>query len=117
MSIADMRRCWSREMPTGSNRAALLLSLVSSDVTIKRRRRRALRVIVELIPGVKVNAAFATVTEKKAYALAASCLPNGRKYCVPLIGAETFRSNSCKSWLRSTKSISEVFTISKSDDV
>jgi predicted nucleic acid-binding protein len=51
------------------------------------------------------------------YALAASCPPSGRKYCVPLIGAETLRSNSCKSSLRSTKSISEVFTISRSDEV
>lgn len=51
------------------------------------------------------------------YALAASRLPNGRKYCVPLMGAETFRSNSCKSSFRSTKSISEVFTTRRSEDV
>jgi|tagenome__1003787_1003787.scaffolds.fasta_scaffold20857622_4 hypothetical protein len=28
---------------------------------------------------------------------AASCDPSGKKYCVPLIGAETFRNSSCKS--------------------
>jgi hypothetical protein len=31
------------------------------------------------------------------YALAASSDPKGRKYCVPLIGAETLRRSSCKS--------------------
>ena len=51
------------------------------------------------------------------HALAASSAPKGKKYCVPLMGAETFRSNCCRSSLRSTKSISEVFTISRSDDV
>ena len=49
------------------------------------------------------------------YALAAFSLPSGRKYWVPLIGAETFFSSSCRSSLRSTKSISLVFTISRSD--
>ncbi len=52
-----------------------------------------------------------------SYALAASWPPRGRKYCVPLIGAETLRNSSCRSSLRSTKSISEVFTIRRSDDV
>jgi hypothetical protein len=51
------------------------------------------------------------------YAPTASCPPSGRKYCVPLIGSLTLRSNSCKSSLRSTKSMSEVLTISRSDDV
>ena len=59
----------------------------------------------------KANAPYAP------YALAASWLPRGRKYCVPLIGAETFRKSSCRSSLRSTKSISDVLTISKSEDV
>ena len=53
----------------------------------------------------------------RRYALAAFSLPSGRKYCVPLIGAETFFSSSCRSSLRSTKSISLVFTISRSDCV
>ena len=51
------------------------------------------------------------------YTEAASWLPSGRKYCVPLMGAETFFSSSCRSSLRSTKSISEVLTISRSDCV
>src|SRR5580704_9941797 len=52
------------------------------------------------------------------YAFAAcSSEPSGRKYCVPRIGSLTRRSSACKSSLRSTKSISEVFTISRSDDV
>jgi len=48
---------------------------------------------------------------------ACSSGPRGRKYCVPRIGSLTRRSNACKSSLRSTKSISEVFTISRSEDV
>jgi hypothetical protein len=52
-----------------------------------------------------------------AYAPTASCPPSGRKYCVPLIGSVTLRRSSCRSSLRSTKSISEVLTISRSDDV
>ena len=63
------------------------------------------------------NLETSSSAQNDRYALAASWLPSGKKYCVPLIGAETFRSSSCKSWLRSTKSISEVFTISRSDDV
>src|SRR5712691_10754346 len=55
--------------------------------------------------------------DDRSYALAASWLPKGRKYCVPLIGAETFLRSSCKSSLRSTKSISEVLTISRSEEV
>ena len=34
---------------------------------------------------------------RRCHADAASWLPSGRKYCVPLIGADTFRSSSCKS--------------------
>jgi hypothetical protein len=56
--------------------------------------------------------------EQKMGALqAASCPPSGRKYCVPLIGSVTFHSSSCKSSSRSTKSISDVLTINRSDDV
>ena len=51
------------------------------------------------------------------YAPTASAPPSGKKYCVPLIGSVTLRSSSCKSSLRSTKSMSEVLTISRSDDV
>jgi len=58
-----------------------------------------------------------TNDQRRGYALAASCPPSGKKYCVPLIGSLTFRRSSCRSSLRSTKSISEVFTISRSDDV
>src|SRR5258707_309635 len=54
---------------------------------------------------------------RSCHAPTASCPPSGKKYCVPLIGSVTFRSNSCKSSLRSTKSISDVLTISRSDDV
>jgi hypothetical protein len=53
----------------------------------------------------------------RGYALAASSDPKGRKYCVPLIGSVTFLSNCCRSSFLSTKSISEVFTISRSDEV
>src|SRR5229473_1446227 len=41
--------------------------------------------------------------------------PSGRKYCVPLTGSCSLRSNCCRSSLRSTKSISEVLMTSKSD--
>ncbi len=58
-----------------------------------------------------------TLNRCPPYAPTASCPPNGKKYCVPLIGSVTFRNSSCKSSLRSTKSISDVFTISRSDDV
>src|SRR5271157_4842461 len=55
---------------------------------------------------------------ERIYALAAcSSEPSGRKYCVPRIGSLTRRSSACKSSLRSTKSISDVFTISKSEEV
>src|SRR5690242_5442553 len=53
----------------------------------------------------------------RRYALAASSEPRGRKYCVPLMGAEILRRSSWRSSLRSTKSISEVFTMSRSDEV
>src|ERR1700745_3285905 len=65
----------------------------------------------------KVGLLGAGAAQLVFYALAASCPPSGRKYCVPLIGSVTLRSNSCRSSLRSTKSISDVFTISRSDDV
>src|SRR5260370_31449001 len=51
------------------------------------------------------------------HAPTASCPPSGRKYCVPLIGSVTLRNSSCKSSLRSTKSISDVLTISRSGAV
>jgi hypothetical protein len=51
------------------------------------------------------------------YTLAAPVDPSGRKYCVPRIGSLTRRSSSCKSVWRSTKSMSLVFTTSRSDDV
>ncbi len=57
------------------------------------------------------------LTTPPLYAPTASCPPSGKKYCVPLIGSVTLRSSSCKSSLRSTKSMSEVFTISRSEDV
>ena len=56
-------------------------------------------------------------TNDDSQAPTVSCPPSGRKYCVPLIGSLTFRSSSCKSSLRSTKSMSDVFTISRSEDV
>src|SRR5579872_4494038 len=52
-----------------------------------------------------------------SYAPTASCPPNGKKYWVPLIGSLTLRNSSCKSSFRSTKSMSDVFTINRSDDV
>jgi len=61
--------------------------------------------------------AICSFRARGSQALAASSDPNGRKYCVPLMGAETFLSSSCKSSLRSTKSISEVLTMSRSEDV
>jgi|SRR5271165_4987527 len=51
------------------------------------------------------------------YLRTSSSAPSGRKYCVPRIGSLTRRSRACRSSLRSTKSISEVLTISKSDEV
>ena len=46
---------------------------------------------------------------------ASSAPPSGRKYCVPRMGSLTRRSNFCRSSLCSTKSISEVFTTSRSE--
>ncbi len=34
--------------------------------------------------------------------------PSGKKYCVPFTGWLSRSSNCCKSWFRSTKSISDV---------
>src|SRR5258706_6893469 len=56
-------------------------------------------------------------SDDSLHAPTASCPPSGKKYCVPLMGSVTFRNSSCKSSLRSTKSMSDVLTISRSDDV
>ena len=66
---------------------------------------------------VRLELSSRLLTTELLYAPTASCPPSGRKYCVPLIGSVTFRKSSCRSSLRSTKSISDVFTISRSDDV
>ena len=65
----------------------------------------------------RLELSFRLLTTDLSYAPTASCPPSGRKYCVPLIGSVTLRNSSCRSSLRSTKSISDVFTISRSDDV
>ncbi len=87
----------------------------------KKQIEAALPVLFRILPLLNDSRALlgsrGRLSLLEAYALAASWLPSGRKYCVPLMGAETLRNSSCKSSLRSTKSISEVFTISRSDEV
>lgn len=46
-----------------------------------------------------------------------SSVPKGKKYCVPLMGSESRLSSICKSLLLFTKSMSVVFTTSKSHAV
>jgi AbrB family looped-hinge helix DNA binding protein len=90
-----MRVDWSKENE----------KLVLKPVTTRRARE------------VRDSSGPGPTTNNRSYAPTASCPPSGKKYCVPLIGSVTLRSNSCKSSLRSTKSMSEVLTISRSDDV
>jgi hypothetical protein len=49
------------------------------------------------------------VSDIGVYAPTASRPPSGRKYSVPLIRSVPWRNSSCKSSLRLTKSMSEVF--------
>src|SRR5271167_3303355 len=94
------------ERPPGVHRPA------DGSVLLRRRRRKAqgLRSANSLERG-------HFTAGRLRYFLPSSSLPNGRKYCVPRIGSLTRRNRACKSSLRSTKSISEVLTISKSDEV
>jgi hypothetical protein len=48
-----------------------------------------------LVPGLSGNSNL--TNETMFQALAASSDPSGKKYCVPLMGADTLRRSSCRS--------------------
>lgn len=86
-----------------------------AKLTWKRRSGRYAKTNAAWQPRACHQKLVQILTDRCVQAPVRSAPPRGRKYCVPRTGSLTRCNNSRRSWLSSTKSISEVFTTSRSE--